>query len=334
MEFRELIALAEENLKTKDILKNYSLREGTYLRNGPETNFVGHFNLRYFERFGFKFRMIDSQEASTEITLFKRKFKTPILSGALSGMTDITDKPLAKVASGMKDSGSMMWVGITSSEQLKEVLDTGAPTVRIVKPFQDIEVMIKELKEAEEGGAMAVGTDIDFFYGGKRGDKVFAPKAMGPKSLKELKKLAKATQLPFILKGVLSAQDAKKALEMGAAGIVISNHGGAVIDYAAHPLEVLPEIKEVIGDQMPIFVDSGFRRGSDVMKALALGAHAVLVGWVLVMGLAANGSPGVTEMVNILTAELRRIMSVTGCSRLSEINDEILVKRDYFISRP
>lgn len=332
MEFRELIALAEANLKTKDILKNYCLREGTYLRNGPETNFVSHFNLRYFERFGFKFRMIDSQEASTEITLFKRKFKTPILSGALSGMMDIADKPLVKVASGIKDSGSMMWVGITSSEQIKEVIDTGAPTVRIVKPFQDIEVMMKELKEAEEWGAVAVGTDIDFFYGGKRGDKIFAPKAMGSKSLKELRKLAEATKLPFILKGVLSAQDAKKALEIGAGGVVISNHGGSIIDYAAHPLEVLPEIKEVIGDQMPIFVDSGFRRGSDVIKALALGAHAVLVGWVLVMGLAANGSQGVTEMVNILTGELQRIMSVTGCRGLSEIDSEILVKRDYFIN--
>ena len=70
-------------------------------RTGPEMNFVGYFKLRYFERFGFKFRMIDSQEASTEITLFKRKFKTPILSGALSGMMDITDKPLVRVSSSL-----------------------------------------------------------------------------------------------------------------------------------------------------------------------------------------------------------------------------------------
>ena len=229
------------------------------------------------------------------------------------GLADITEKPLMKIASGVKDSGSMMWVGIASAEQVKEVLETGVPTVRIVKPYQETETMIKELKEAEEGGAIAVGTDIDFFYGAKRGDRTFAPKAMAPKSLTELKKLVKATKLPFILKGVLSAQDAKKALEIGAGGIVVSNHGGVIIDYAAHPLEVLPEIKEVIGDRIPIFVDSGFRRGSDVMKALALGANAVLVGWLLVMGLAANGSQGVTEMINILTAELRRIMSVTGC---------------------
>jgi len=333
MEYKELIARAEANLKAKDILKNYSAGEGSYIRSGPETNFVGQFNLQYFERFGFKFRMIDSKLASTEITLFNKKFVTPILSGALSGMTDITDKALEKVALGVKDSGSMMWIGIASPEQMKEVLKAGVPTVRIVKPFQDIDMMIKELKEAEEGGAIAVGTDIDFFYGGKRGDRVFAPKAMGPRTGRELQKLVGVTRLPFILKGVLSKEDAEKALEIGAGGIVISNHGGAIIDYAAHPLEALPEIKAVIGDQMPIFVDSGFRRGSDVMKALALGADAVLVGWALVMGLAANGSQGVTEMINILTAELQRIMSVTGCKDLSQVDSRVLIKRDYIISR-
>jgi 4-hydroxymandelate oxidase len=135
---------------------------------------------------------------------------------------------------------------------------------------------------------------------------------MVPKSTNELKGLVAATKLPFILKGVLSAEDAEKTVEVGSGGIVVSNHGGSVIDFTAHPLEVLPEIKAVIGDRIPIFVDSGFRRGSDVMKALALGADAVLVGWLLAMGLAADGSGGVTEMVNIVTAELRRIMSVTG----------------------
>jgi 4-hydroxymandelate oxidase len=333
MDYGELVSKAEANLRAKGILRSYTLGEGSYLRQGAETNFVNFFNHQYFERFGFKFRMIDSQEAVTEITLFNRKFKTPILSGALSGMADITEKPLAKIAAGIRDSGSMMWLGIASSENLKEVLETGVPTVRIVKPFQDNETMVRELREAEEGGAVAVGTDIDFFYGGKRGDRTFAPKTMGPKTAAELKHLAGVTKLPFILKGVLSAQDARKALEIGAGGIVVSNHAGAVIDYAAHPLEVLPEIKAVIGDQISVFVDSGIRRGSDVMKALALGADAVLVGWALIMGLAADGSRGVREMVDILTAELRRIMSVTGCKNLSEIDDSVLVKRDHFLCK-
>ena len=156
-------------------------------------------------------------------------------------MADIVDKPLLKVASGIKDSGSMMWLGMVSSEQFKEVIETGVSTVRIVKPFRDTQAMIRELKEAEDGGAIAVGTDIDFFFGAKRGDKPAAPKTMGPKSLDDLKRLAGVTRLPFILKGVLSAEDAEKALTIGAGGIVVSNHAGVIIDYAAHPLEVLPK---------------------------------------------------------------------------------------------
>ena len=98
MDYSELIKAAEGNLKVKGILKNYSVEEGSDLRSGPETNFVGYFNRRYFECFGFKFRMIDSREASTEVTLFNQKFKTPIFCGALSGLTDITEKPLVQVA--------------------------------------------------------------------------------------------------------------------------------------------------------------------------------------------------------------------------------------------
>ena len=331
MEYGDLIQKAEANLKARNVLRSYVMEEGTSLREGAETSFVARFNSRYFERFGFKFRVIDSQEASTEITLFGRKFKTPLLSGALSGLTEVTEKPLVKVAAGVKESGSMMWLGIVSADQQREVLATGVPTIRIVKPYQDTEAMRKELKEAEEAGAMAVGVDIDFFYGGKRGDRLFAPKAMGPKTGREMRMLVEGTRLPFIFKGILSAEDARKALDLGAGGIVVSNHAGIIIDYAAHPLEVLPEIKEVVGDRMPIFADGGFRRGSDVMKALALGADAVLTGWLLVMGLAANGSEGVTEIMNIVTAELRRIMSVTGCKNLSEINGNVLVKRDYGI---
>jgi 4-hydroxymandelate oxidase len=319
MDYQELIMKAE---KESEGFRAY------WTNQGPETGFNGRYNLKYFERFGFRFRLIDSEPASTEVTLFGRKFATPIVSAAFSGMVEITDRPLTKIAMGVKESGSMMWVGIASPEQVKEVFETGVPTVRIVKPFQDIEAMVKELKEAEEGGAIAVGTDIAFFYGAKRGEIVFAPKAMAPKNSDELRMLAGVTKLPFILKGVLSAEDAKKALEIGAGAIVVSNHGGNIIDYAAHPLEVLQEIKGVIGDRMIIFADSGFRRGSDVMKALALGADAVLVGRALVAGLAADGSNGVTAMINILTAELQRIMSVTGCRKASDIDESVLVKRD------
>lgn len=324
MRYDELMKKAEEVLEAKGALKNY---RGL----GAETGYTGRFNMEYFKAFGFKLRMIDSVEANTEITLFNRKFNTPITSGALSGMTNVTEEPLGKMAAGVREAGSMMWVGITTSEQFLSVVKTGVPTVRIVKPYADPEKMARELKEAEQAGAIAVGTDIDFFYGGKVGDHTFAPAAMGPKSMEQLKEIMAITKLPFILKGVLSVADAEKALKLGAGAIVVSNHAGAVIDYCAHPLEVLPEIKSVIADAMPIFADSGFRRGSDVMKALALGADAVCMGNAFIMGLAANESQGVTEIINILTGELRRIMSVTGCGKLNQISSDILLKREFIL---
>jgi 4-hydroxymandelate oxidase len=324
MRYNELIQKAEQALEAKGALKNY---RGL----GAESGYTGRFNSECFKAFGFKFRVIDSLSASTEVTIFNKKFSTPIASGALSGMTNVTDEPLKKIAEGVRDAGAMMWVGITSSDQFLSAARTGVPTVRIVKPYADLQKMAEEIKEAEGAGAIAVGTDIDFFWGGKVGDHTFAPGAMSPKTCDQLKELVSATKLPFILKGVLSGADAEKALKIGAGGIVVSNHAGAIIDFSAHPLEVLPEIKKVVGNAIPIFADSGFRRGSDVMKALALGADSVCMGNALIMGLAANGSQGVTELIGILNEEVRRIMSVTGCPTVGDIDSEILVKREFVV---
>ncbi len=324
MQYDELMEAALMKMEEKGALKRYTGK-------GAETGYAGRYNREIFKAFGFRFRMIDAVAADTSMTLFGRQFKTPIMCAALSGMTDITDEPLAKIAKGVSEAESLMWVGITNEEQFNSVLATGAPTVRIVKPFADMEKMYGEIRQAEDGGAFAVGTDIDFFFGGTVGERMFAPAAMGPKNSEELKELISATRLPFILKGVLSAEDARRAVDLGAGGIVVSNHGAAIIDYSAHPLEVLPEIKEAVGDKIPVFADSGFLRGSDIVKALALGADAVCVGKALIMGLAANESDGVREMMEILTEEVRRIMSVTGCPDLSSVDESILVRRNLFL---
>jgi hypothetical protein len=204
-------------------------------------------------------------------------------------------------------------VGIASSGQVRSVLETGVPTVRIVKPYKDTTKMIKELKEAEAGGALAVGCDIVASME-ERGDLCYAPEAMGPKTVAELKQLSCAHAF-LSYSRAFSARKMQKSLEIGA-GIVISNHNAGIIDYRAHPLEVLPEIKNYQGSN-PHFCRQRVSRGTDALKALALGADAVLMGTTLIVALAADGNTGVTEMVNVLTAELKRAMSVTGCKDLS-----------------
>jgi 4-hydroxymandelate oxidase len=147
---------------------------------------------------------------------------------------------------------------------------------------------------------------------------------MGPKSLSGIRCFVEATKLPFILKGILSEQDTGKALEAGAAAIVVSHHGGAILDYAVPPLKILPRIAKLIDGKIPIFVDSGITRGTDVFKALALGANGVLVGRSAMAGLSSGGAGGVEKLITGTNAELQRVMSLTGCANLEKINSELI----------
>jgi len=126
---------------------------------------------------------------------------------------------------------------------------------------------------------------------------------------------------PLVIKGLLVAEDARLAIEVGADAIVVSNHGGRSMDYAPSSLEVLPEIAAEVNGRVPILLDSGIRRGSDVFKALALGADGVMVGRAARWGLAAYGAPGAQRLFEILQQELVEAAAGAGCARLSDIDE-------------
>lgn len=128
------------------------------------------------------------------------------------------------------------------------------------------------------------------------------------------------TSLPIVLKGILTVEDAHQAVEHGMNGIIVSNHGGRQLDGVPATLEVLPGIVEAVQGRCEVYLDGGIRRGSDVFKALALGARAVCVGRPILWGLAANGTDGVVEVLNILRTELERTMALSGCPTLSCID--------------
>ncbi len=171
----------------------------------------------------------------------------------------------------------MMGVGIVSSQEFSEIMKTGAPVYRICKPFRDRKKIADEMQEAETLGAAAVGTDIDFVLGGKSAERTFAGTPMAPLASEELADLRKETKLPFIIKGVLHEHDAEKCIRIGADAIVVSNHRAMVLDHCVHCLEVLPTIRSIAGPEITILADGGFMRGTDVLKALAMGADGVLV---------------------------------------------------------
>lgn len=306
---------------------NNRLRElglGSFLEKAAETGSVLKITRNYLDSLTIEARMIDSVLASTEITLFGQTFSTPVMTAALSGLGAICSNPMVEMAKGAKNANAVMWVGIGTGEELEAIISTGAKTIKIVKPYKDKELIFAKIAETEKLGAFAVGMDISFFFGGKKEDSLIRSELMGPKTLAEIKSFVQATKLPFILKGVLSEQDARKALEVGAAAIVVSHHGGAVLDYAVPPLKILPRIANVISGKIPIFVDSGIVRGTDVFKALALGASGVLVGRTAMAGLAGGGAEGVQKLIAGTNEELRRVMSLTGCSTIPEIDPQLI----------
>ena len=131
---------------------------------------------------------------------------------------------------------------------------------------------------------------------------------------------------PLILKGILDPQDARHAAESGVDGIVVSNHGGRQLDGVLSSAAALPAIAEAVGDKLTILADGGVRSGLDVVRLLALGAKGVLLGRAWAYALAAGGQQGVSQMLNLMEAEMRVAMTLTGATRISQINSEILVR--------
>jgi (S)-mandelate dehydrogenase len=128
----------------------------------------------------------------------------------------------------------------------------------------------------------------------------------------------------LLVKGIMTVEDARRAVEIGADGIVLSNHGGRQLDSSISPMEVLPEVAAAVGNRLTILIDSGFRRGTDVAKALALGAKAVMIGRSTLYGVAAGGEAGASHALDILRKELDRTLALLGCTSVSELGPHLV----------
>jgi L-lactate dehydrogenase (cytochrome) len=136
----------------------------------------------------------------------------------------------------------------------------------------------------------------------------------------DLRWLRQAWPGPIVVKGVLTADDARRAVDEGAAAVVVSNHGGRQLDCVSPTLRALPEVVAAVGDKTEVLMDGGIRRGGDIVKAICLGARAVLIGRAYAYGLAAAGEAGVTRAIQILTADLERTLRLLGCSSIRELD--------------
>ena len=193
----------------------------------------------------------------------------------------------------------------------------GVPTI---KPW-NMELIREKMELANTANPFAIAMDID--AAGLPFLKNMQPPA-GSKTVEELKQIAEWAKKPFILKGIMTVNGAKKALEAGAKAIVVSNHGGRVLDQCPATAEVLPEIAEAVGGKMTILVDGGIRSGMDVFKALALGADAVLIGRPFVNMVYGGGAEGVKVYADKLKAELSDTMAMCGAHSLGEITRDMV----------
>ena len=165
-------------------------------------------------------------------------------------------------------------------------------------------------------------------------DTVAGPGASG-RSLKhfdwsDLEWIQSFAKTPIMLKGIMNPDDAEQAVHRGVAAIVVSNHGGRVLDTVPASIEVLPAVVDRVAGRVPVLFDSGIRRGTDILKALAYGASAVLIGRAYLYGLSVSGQDGVRDVVKILRTELGASMALAGCTRLSEIDRKVFWKsKDY-----
>lgn len=276
----------------------------------------------YLDSLCLEMRVVDAPAAATtRCELWGESFASPVVVTALSALDAVCPGGMVEVAKAAAKTGTAMLVGIGGDDELAAVVDTGAKAVKIVKPYRDADVVFRKLEQAGKCGAFGVGMDVSFGFGMKNG---FAPAPMAPKTLDEIKRFVAATPLPFLLKGVLSASDAQKALDAGVAGIMVSHQGGTVMDFAVPPLRILPRIAELAQGRVPVLVDCSIQTGTDVFKALALGADGVGVGKAVLVGLAASGADGVRHVLESIAAELRRTMSLTGAPTLSAIDRGVL----------
>jgi isopentenyl diphosphate isomerase/L-lactate dehydrogenase-like FMN-dependent dehydrogenase len=133
---------------------------------------------------------------------------------------------------------------------------------------------------------------------------------------------------PLLIKGILHPDDARLALSSGADAIIVSNHGGRTLDSAVPPLVVLERVMDRVGDKMPVLIDSGFRRGTHIVKALALGAKAVLMGRAPLYGLAAGGLDGVRHALSMLRAEIDRTVAQVGCRTIADLGPDLIYRAD------
>lgn len=328
-----------------------------YLTTGTDGNETLSANRRAFEDYYLRpMRMVDSHEVSLETSLLGQKLESPIVLAPVGSQGAFHAEAELAAARAARAQQHLQILSNVASTPIEDVIAArGEPVWFQFYPTNQWSTARMMLERAEAAGAPVVVLTVDLNSGSnrvllgqyKRTDDRDCSACHGSGSIEDflrlnpmyegsrvtyadfntpgmtwdyLERIRNATSMKIVVKGIVTREDAASAVDAGADAVYVSNHGGRAEASGRGALESLPEVVEAVNGRVPIMVDSGFRRGTDIFKALAIGADAVCIGRAYVWGLAAFGQAGVEKVLEMLNAELRMVMGQVGATSIEGIS--------------
>jgi 4-hydroxymandelate oxidase len=327
-----------------------------YITAGAGDEITVRWNKEAYQRIRLKPRiLVDVSQLDTRVTLLGQEHAFPILLAPTSAQTLTHPEGELATARGAGAAGTAMVLSSFSSTSLEEVAAVAKTPLWFQLYAQADHGFTRDLvQRAEAGGYRALCLTVDTPISGARNRETRADVKLPPMpnlkgfkgvpngglhtgslqifsslldatlSWKDVEWLSSFAKIPLLVKGVINPDDADRAVKSGVAGIMVSNHGGRNLDTLPATIDALPQVADKVAGRVPVLVDGGVRRGTDVLKALALGANAVLIGRPYVYGLGAAGETGVTKVLDILQREFQMAMVLTGRTNIGSIDRSVI----------
>jgi isopentenyl diphosphate isomerase/L-lactate dehydrogenase-like FMN-dependent dehydrogenase len=341
-------------------LADFEARAAELLDDGPHGYFAGgagdeltlRDNVEAFRRWQLRPRvLIDVDSCTTATTVLGQDVSMPLLVAPVAFQRVAHPDGEIAMARAAKAAGTVMCLSTMATSTLEEVAETGVPRWFQLYIFRDEGVTRELIGRVVDAGFTALVLTVDTPFLGRRerdlrtGFVVEIPVAsLGQGGLtpaetfaltsasvswRDVEQLASLSGLPVIVKGVLTEEDAKLACEHGASAIVVSNHGGRQLDGVSATIDALEEVVTAVDGRIEVLVDGGIRRGTDVVKALALGARAVLAGRAPLWGLAVDGEAGALRVLRLLQAEILSALQLVGCTSPADVTRDRIARRRF-----
>lgn len=315
-----------------------------YVASGAADEFTVRWNRQALDTIKLNPTVLtDVTKLDTSVSLFGHTSPSPILIAPTAFHKIMHPEGELATARGANAASTIYVVSSFTTTPIEEIAKVATQPLWFQLYVRDDRAFTKDVvQKAESQGCRAICVTVDTPVSGARNrqqrvkfklpDNVNAPYMVSlgaqktPLTWKDIEWLKSFTKIPVLVKGILNPDDAERAIQSGASGIIVSNHSGRNLDTVPATIEALPRISAKVNKRVPILMDGGIRRGTDVLKAIALGANAVLVGKPICFGLACGGAEGVAKVLSILKYEFELAMALTGKATIASIDSSVIWK--------